>query len=43
MNAAVTTRKRNRVDERGSSEKFVDGEIILIIVSWSCEKSSMLF
>lgn len=43
INAAVTTRKRNRVDDSGSLEKFVEGDIIAIIVSWRREKSSMQF
>lgn len=33
MNAAVTTRKRKIVEDRGSLEKFVEGEIRVIILS----------
>lgn len=35
--------KRNIVEERGSLLKFVEGEIIETILSWTCEKSSMQF
>ena len=43
INAAVTTRKRNKVDDNGSFEKFVEGDIRAITVSWRREKSSMQF
>lgn len=36
-------RKKKRVDESGSFEKFVSGVTILRIESWAVLKSSMLF
>lgn len=36
-------RKRKRVEERGSLLKFVGGVMTEMILSWTREKSSMLF
>lgn len=43
INAAVTIRKRKRVEDRGSSEKLVEGVTRAMILSWRREKSSILF
>ena len=39
----MTKRKRKRVEDRGSFEKFVKGFMVAMRVSWTVEKSSMLF
>lgn len=39
----ATNRKRNRVEERGSFEKFVVGVTVFNTASWRTLKSSMLF